>query len=526
MLMLDAETRGELWRRLVEAMESYLNGVGEARVAPELDVAAIREALAPFDFARPLDPLEALDFAVEGLWKWQVHTPHPRYFGLFNPAPTTMGIAADALVAAFNPQLAAWSHSPLAAEIEQHLVRTLGGRFGFDPARVEGNFTSGGAEANHTALLTALTRAFPEIGRRGLLALRSQPVLYVSPEAHHSFLKAARLCGIGTEAVREVRVDSSLRMIPEDLAARIEEDRSAGHTPFLVVATVGSTSAGAVDPVAAIAQVTDEAGGLWLHVDAAWGGAAALVPELRPVLDGAARADSITFDAHKWLSVPMGAGVYLTRHPGILERTFRVAARYMPREASVLPVADPYAHSMQWSRRFIGLKLFLSLAVAGWEGYEEAIRHQTAMGDRLRERLREEGWAIVNDTPLPVVCFVDCRQGRALRAVPGGRGLGRGRLGRGLDQHRLPRGGGVRPAGLRHQLPHRPGGPGSPGGGPRPGAESGGDGLGTRATLPFPPPWVSRLRRFRHLGVRNGGRRDHELGRQRRQHHLQGGGEP
>jgi glutamate/tyrosine decarboxylase-like PLP-dependent enzyme len=412
-LMLDANTRGELWQRLVEAIESYLNGVGEARVAPALDLDAIRGALAPFDFEQPVAPLEAFDFAVESLWRWQVHTPHPRYFGLFNPAPTTMGIAGDALVAAFNPQLAAWSHSPMAAEIEQHLIRALGERFGFDPARMEGTFTSGGAEANHTALLTALTRAFPEIGRRGMLAVRSQPVLYVSPEAHHSFLKAARLSGLGTEAVREVRVDSSLRMSPEDLVARIEEDRAAGSSPFLVVATVGSTSAGAIDPVEELAQVADEAG-LWLHVDAAWGGGAALVPELRPVLAGAARADSITFDAHKWLSVPMGAGMYFTRHVGILERTFRVVTGYMPRDGAVLPVADPYAHSMQWSRRFIGLKLFLSLAVAGWAGYEEAIRRQAAMGDRLRERLRAEGWAVVNDTPLPVVCFVDSgREGRS-----------------------------------------------------------------------------------------------------------------
>jgi glutamate/tyrosine decarboxylase-like PLP-dependent enzyme len=416
MLMLDEETRGELWSRLIEAVETYAKGIRKARVAPVLDLEQIRAALAPFDFERPADPLAALDFAVESLWRWQVHTPHPRYFGLFNPAPTTMGIAADALVAAFNPQLAAWSHSPMAAEIEQHLVRALAGRFGFDPARVEGTFTSGGAEANHTALLTAIARAFPEVGRRGLLALRSQPLLYVSPEAHHSFLKAARLCGLGTEAVREVRVDSSLRMIPEDLAARIEEDRAAGFSPFLVVATVGSTSAGAVDPVAELAQVADEAGGLWLHVDAAWGGAAALVPELRWLLDGVVRADSLTFDAHKWLSVPMGAGLYVTRHPGILERTFRVAARYMPREGEALPVADPYAHTMQWSRRFIGLKLFLSLAVAGWEGYEGAVRRMTAMGDRLRERLREEGWTIVNDTPLPVVCFVD--SGQEGRAAP------------------------------------------------------------------------------------------------------------
>jgi glutamate/tyrosine decarboxylase-like PLP-dependent enzyme len=419
MLMQDAEDRRALWDRLVEAIETYLTGIRDARVAPALDGGAIREALAPFDFEHPVPPVEALDFAVEGLWRWQVHTPHPRYFGLFNPATTPMGIAADALVAAFNPQLAAWSHSPLATEVEQHLVRAFAERFGFDPARTEGTFTSGGAEANHTALVTALNRAFPEIGRRGLVALRSQPILYVSPEAHHSFLKAARLSGLGTEAVREVRVDSSLRMIPEDLRTRIREDREEGLAPFLVVATLGSTSAGVLDPVAELAQVADEEG-LWLHADAAWGGAAALAPELKPLIDGISRASSITFDAHKWLSVPMGAGLFLTRHAGILERTFKVAARYMPREAASFGVADPYAHSMQWSRRFIGLKVFLSLAVAGWEGYAESIRHQVAMGDLLRQRLREEGWVVVNDTPLPVVCFVDGeREGRSAPFLDG-----------------------------------------------------------------------------------------------------------
>jgi glutamate/tyrosine decarboxylase-like PLP-dependent enzyme len=407
MLMLDAEARAALWRRLGEVIEDYNRRIGEHRATPEsLDPEPIRAALAGFDFERPSDPLEAVDFVVDGLWRWQVHTPHPRYYGLFNPAPTTLGIAADALVAAFNPQLAAWSHSPFAAEVEQHLVRALGERFGYDPAKMEGTFCSGGAEANHTALLAALTRAFPEVGRRGLLALRSQPVLYVSSEAHHSFLKAARLCGLGTEAVREVRVDSALRMKPAELEARIREDREAGRAPFLVVATLGTTGAGAVDPLPEIAEVA-EAEGLWLHADAAWGGAAALVPELAAVVEGISRASSITFDAHKFLSVPMGAGVFLTRQAGILERTFRVAAGYMPKEAAGLPVADPWAHSMQWSRRFTGLKLFLSLAVAGWEGYEAAIRHQTAMGDRLRARLREDGWVVVNDTPLPIVCFVD-----------------------------------------------------------------------------------------------------------------------
>ncbi|HXO22507.1 MAG TPA: aminotransferase class V-fold PLP-dependent enzyme [Thermoanaerobaculia bacterium] len=406
MLQLDEGGRRELWELLVAAIEDYATGVAGARVAPVLDPAGLRALLAPFDFVRPSDPLEALAFAVDGLWRHQVQTPHPRYFGLFNPAPTTMGIAADTLVAAWNPQLAAWSHSPFAAEVEQHLVRALGERFGYDRERVEGTFTSGGAEANHTALLTALARAFPEVGRRGLLALRSQPVLYVSAEAHHSFLKAARLCGLGTEAVREIRIDAGQRMIPEDLVSRLAEDRREGHAPFLVVATAGTTGSGAVDPLEALAEIAEEEG-LWLHVDAAWGGAAALVPELRPLLKGIERASSITFDAHKWLSVPMGAGLYLTRQTGILERTFRVATGYMPLDAAGLPVVDPYAHSMQWSRRFIGLKLFLSLAVAGWEGYEAAIRHQTAMGELLRELLGAAGWEVVNDTPLPLVCFRD-----------------------------------------------------------------------------------------------------------------------
>jgi glutamate/tyrosine decarboxylase-like PLP-dependent enzyme len=408
MLKLPDGIRAALWRRLVEALEAYSRDVAGLRVAPPLDREALRALLAPLDFERPLGALEALDFAVEGLRRHQVHAPHPRYFGLFNPAPTTMGIVADSLVAAFNPQLAAWSHSPLAAEMEAHLVRAFAGRFGYDASRADGTFCSGGAEANHTAVLAALVQAFPSFVEHGVRALGGPPVLYVSSEAHHSFLKAARLCGLGTAAVREVTVDADLRLDARALAAQVEADRVAGALPFLVVATAGTTSAGAVDPIPALAEIARREG-LWLHVDAAWGGAVALVPELAGLLAGIGDADSITFDAHKWLSVPMGAGLYLTRHPDVLGRTFRVAAGYMPKDAAGMPVTDPFTHSMQWSRRFIGLKVFLSLAVAGWEGYRQAIRHMAAMGDRLREQLEASGWPVLNRTPLPIVCFVDGR---------------------------------------------------------------------------------------------------------------------
>jgi glutamate/tyrosine decarboxylase-like PLP-dependent enzyme len=122
------------------------------------------------------------------------------------------------------------------------------------------------------------------------------------------------------------------------------------------------------------------------------------------LLAGIEQADSIAFDAHKWLSVPMGAGMYLTRHVHILEQTFDMEASYMPREADHV---DPYRHSLQWSRRFMGLKVLMSLAVAGWEGYAQALRHQTAVGEFLRTELTRYGWRVVNQTRLPLVCFVD-----------------------------------------------------------------------------------------------------------------------
>jgi glutamate/tyrosine decarboxylase-like PLP-dependent enzyme len=195
-----------------------------------------------------------------------------------------------------------------------------------------------------------------------------------------------------------------------DLTKQIEIDRANNFAPFFVVATAGTTNGGVIDDLAAISEIAVKES-LWFHTDAAWGGAAAFVPEMRKLLTGIEQADSITFDAHKWLSVPMGAGIFLTRHNQILSEACRITTDYMPRDASAFGVNDPFAHSMQWSRRFIGLKVFLSLAVAGWEGYAAAIRHQTAMGDFLRRELEKSDWEIVNDTPLPVVCFRDKKSG-------------------------------------------------------------------------------------------------------------------
>lgn len=404
MLQLEPAQRQRVWQLLIEILEQYQRDVETLPVTPEVTAAELRQQLEPFDFRQPCDPTAAIQFVAQALRRGQIHTPHPGYFGLFNPAPTTMGIVADALVAAFNPQMATWVHSPFAIEVERHLLQQFGQRFGYAPGQSEGTFASGGAEANHTAVLTALAQCLPEFLKDGIRALPGQPVFYVSCEGHHSFLKAARLCGLGAEAVREIPVDEQLHLRTDHLRQRITQDRAAGQLPFLMVGTAGTTSAGMIDPLPELARIA-QAERLWFHVDAAWGGAAVLVPELRNFLNGIEAADSITFDAHKWLSVPMGAAMYLTRHRGILEKTFRVAATYMPDAAPMEERSDPYATSIQWSRRFIGLKVFLSLAVAGWEGYAITLRHMTAMGQALRQLLAADDWLVVNTTPLPVVCF-------------------------------------------------------------------------------------------------------------------------
>ena len=398
MLLPGAEARASAYERLVELLERHWEEVASLPVAPRASYEELEERLREFDFERPVSLEPLVDACGALLREGIVHTSHPRYFGLFNPTPTFAGVLADALVAAFNPQLAATSHAPAAVAIERRVLSFLADRLGFPDA--VGTFTSGGAEANLTAVLVALERHLPEATEAGLAAVSAQPTLYASTEAHHSLLKVARMTGLGQNAVRSIPPTEGLALDVAALRARILSDRAAGERPFLVVATAGSTAAGVIDPLPEIADLCEELQ-VDLHVDAAWAGAACLSPRLRHVLDGIERADSVTIDAHKWLSAPMGAGMFFTRHPEALTMAFRTTANYMPSaEAS-----DPYLSSAQWSRRLTGLKVFMSLVAAGQEGYAAQIEHDCELGDRLRARLRQDGWRIVNETPLPVVCF-------------------------------------------------------------------------------------------------------------------------
>ncbi len=391
-----------IWKRLIREVRGYFAGVDRLPIAPRVAPEELRARLEQaFDFARPRPLSELIPRAAQVLREASLHTAHRRYFGLFNPGVRPAGVAGDALAAAFNPNLAAWQHGPAANEIEQHTLRWLARRFGLEPEASAAHFTTGGAEANLTGVLAALTRSFPGYGQRGLRALPAQPVFYVSEEAHHSFQKIAHLCGLGREAARPVRVDQDLKMDPAELERRLQADRASGLAPFLVAATAGTTAAGIIDPLEELAGLCARER-LWLHVDGAWGAAAALCPGLRAQLRGLERADSLTCDAHKWLAAPMGAGMFFCRHPAALAESFHAEASYMPDPTR--QTSDPYVTSVQWSRRFIGLKVFLTLAELGEQGLARMIQQQASLGQELRGRLEAAGWRLVNRTPLPVVC--------------------------------------------------------------------------------------------------------------------------
>ena len=391
-------------REEFEALESL---IADGLIVPHVTAGEIRAYLGSrFDFkqAMPLD--EVVADVEQMLQTWQVQVTHPRYFGLYNPSVTLASVVADTLVAMYNSQLANWRTSPAANEMERHTLAWLAEKFAL-PTDSIATFTSGGSEANLSAVVVALTHAFPEYGEHGLRSLSGDPTIYLTEETHHGFNKIAHMAGLGRRNLRIVATDSSLKMNVDELSRRVAEDRKSGLLPFMVIGTAGTTATGIIDPLPEIGHFSKEQN-LWFHADAAYGGSAVVSPSLKHWLAGIEAADSITCDAHKWLSVPMGCGIFFCRHRDSVAQAFRSDVTYMPAK----PVGEepsttfnPLTHSAQWSRRFIGLKLFMALAEKGEAGYAAMLEHQVRMGNLLRGLLAASGWRIVNSTPLPVICF-------------------------------------------------------------------------------------------------------------------------
>jgi glutamate/tyrosine decarboxylase-like PLP-dependent enzyme len=395
----ETRTRVEHW--LTGELLAAAGRAARGPVMPTLDRQRLQHELEQFDFRtpQPLEPL--LQWAMTQLEHGVVHLNNPRYFGLFNPAPNFPAQCADRIAGAFNPQLASSGSSPAPVAIEAHVIRAIAQRAGL-PGNSSGHFTTSGSEANCTALVCALTRANARFGAEGVRAFDAAVAFYTSRECQPAWFKIAHQCGVGRAALRLIDVDANGRMDTAALAQALADDRRAGIVPVLISATAGTTGAGMIDPLQRCAAIAHEYGA-WYHVDAAWGGAALCSQRLRGLLSGIELADSITIDAHKWFATTMGCGMFITRDPAVLSQAFGVSADFMP---STVVSTDPYLNSVQWSRRFMGLRLFLSLAAAGWDGYGAHVERAAAVIEQVRVRLNARGWSAVNESALAVLCVL------------------------------------------------------------------------------------------------------------------------
>lgn len=396
----------DLWAELLERMRE----LPVARLTPAPDVE--REMAFPVP-ERPLAVAELAELLRPLVLERSTLCGHPGFMAYVSGSGTVPGAAADLLASALNPNVGGWALSPAASELELHLTRWLAKRFGL-PEGAGGLMTSGGAASNMTALKAARdAHAHEDVRRDGLNGLPL--VLYTSEEAHATIAEAADILGLGEQAARAIPTDEALRMRVDALAAAVADDLAAGLKPFAVAATAGTTATGAIDPLPEIADLCARHG-LWMHVDAAYGGAAVLAPELRPLLDGIERADSISFDPHKWLYTPQSSACLLVRDPAALLRSFSIDAAYVREDADLsgrgLNIGEL---GPQWSRAFLALKVWLSLAAHGTEAYGRRIAHDVELARYLDERVREHPDL---EPMCPVTLSIAC-----YRYAPAGAGL-------------------------------------------------------------------------------------------------------
>jgi glutamate/tyrosine decarboxylase-like PLP-dependent enzyme len=400
----DSATRRRLGYKLIDRIDEYFSSLPERPVQLPAELRTfddLRDSLPEFgeDAAKVLDDV-CSELIVQGF-----HVPSANYFGLMNCTPAYMAVLAEALVAALNPQLATLARSQLASKVERETVRWIGERVGWSTA-FDGTFTSGGNEANFSALALALAAHFPQAIEDGVAAIGLHPVLYTSIEAHHSLDKSAGLLGLGRKVLRRIAVNDRVQLDPAQLEAQITQDKAAGFAPFCVVATAGTTNSGAIDDLIALAEVCKRHR-LWLHLDGAYGAAAIFSDQHRGLVRGIELADSITIDPHKWLAMPFSAGVVLTRHPETLARAFGVSTPYMPKAFDAAPPPlDNFQVSTQWSRRMNSLKLWLTLRVHGRKAYEELIDRQLKLAAHFADWIRNsQHFELAAPQVLPIVNF-------------------------------------------------------------------------------------------------------------------------
>jgi aromatic-L-amino-acid decarboxylase len=394
---MDPETFRAHAHRVVDWMADYLRDVHTRPVLPDVRPGDLRHRLpdSPPLTGEPFEQIFA-DFErliVPGMTHWG----HPRFFAYFAANASPPSILAEMLTATLGAQCMSWITSPAATELEQVTMAWLARALRL-PEGFTGVIQDTGSTSTLVALISARDRAIAAGAPAGTLRV------YASREAHSSVAKGVRLAGYGEGALRPIATDGAFALRPEALSAAVAEDRAAGLVPACVVATVGTTSSTAMDPLEPVGEVCRREQ-VWLHVDAAWAGSAAILPEMRHILDGIEHADSFFFNPHKWLLVNFDCSAYYVRDVDALLRSFALTPEYL-RTVQDPEVVNFRDWGPQLGRRFRALKLWFVLRSYGVAGLQAVLREHIALGHEFAGWVREEPeYEVMAPSPVGLVCF-------------------------------------------------------------------------------------------------------------------------
>jgi aromatic-L-amino-acid decarboxylase len=338
------------------------------------------------------------------------HWNHPSFFAYFATSTSAPGIFGELLSAAFDNKAMLWRTSPASTELEEVTLDWLRQMMGLDAGMTGIIYDTASVSSMH-AIAAAREGVELRIREEGMSGRKDLPLLrvYVSEQSHSSIEKGVITLGLGQRGLRKIPTDSEFRMDTQALAAAIEEDKANGIVPFCVVATVGTTSTSSIDPVPEIVRIC-EPHAMWLHVDAAYAGSAAVVPELRHILAGCERADSLAVNPHKWLFTPFDLSVLYCRHMDLLRRAFSLVPEYLrtPEQEKVRSGSD---YGVQLGRRFRALKLWMIIRYFGHEGLAARIREHCRLAKLFASWVEADpNWELMAPLPLALVCFRACPQ--------------------------------------------------------------------------------------------------------------------
>jgi aromatic-L-amino-acid/L-tryptophan decarboxylase len=386
--------------QVVDWIADYLENIRQYPVLPNIkpgDLVDRLPARGP-EYGEPMDVI--LEDFQASIVPALTHWNHPRFFAYFAISASQPGILAEMLAGALNVNGMLWKSCPALTELEQVTLGWLRQWIGL-PAEFFGIIYDTASVSTLHALAAAREMADPNTRQRGN---SGGLVMYTSEQAHSSVEKAGITLGIGQENIRKIPVDQAFRMRVDALRQAVDADRRAGKKPFCIIPTVGTTSTSSIDPVADVADVAEECGA-WLHVDAAYGGAAAVAPELQSVLDGAERADSVVVNPHKWLFTPFDLSAFYTRRPEILRQAFSLVPEYL-RTADDPRAVNYMDYGVQLGRRFRALKLWFIMRHFGREGIAELIRTHIRYAQELAARIRAHpDFEVAAPTPFSLICF-------------------------------------------------------------------------------------------------------------------------